>query len=72
MVARGLERSGVAFAVGRVRLVAVLSEGKRAPEEPQPDERGMAVVYKFCMLATHFYRIMTRNDRIPVLIEERI
>jgi hypothetical protein len=37
-----------------------------------PDERGMAMVYMICVPATHYYRIMTRNDRMPVLIEERI
>ncbi len=37
-----------------------------------PDERGMAVVYVICEPATHYYRTMTRSDRMPVLIDERI
>lgn len=37
-----------------------------------PDERGMAVVYVICEPASHYYRIMTRSNRMPVLIEERI
>jgi hypothetical protein len=57
---------------GPARRAAVLSEGKRAPEEQQPDERGMAEVYMICVPVTHYYRIMTRNDQVPVLIEERI
>jgi hypothetical protein len=37
-----------------------------------PDERGSAVVYMICEPATHYYRVMTRSDRMPVLISERI
>ena len=37
-----------------------------------PDERGMAVVYMICEPATHYYRVMTRSDRMPVLIDEWI
>jgi hypothetical protein len=37
-----------------------------------PDERGIAVCYMICEPASHYYRIMTRSDRMPVLIDERI
>ena len=37
-----------------------------------PDERGLAVVYMICEPATHDYRTMTRSDRMPVFIDERI
>jgi hypothetical protein len=37
-----------------------------------PDERGNAVCYMICEPATHYYRVMTRSDRMPVLIEDRI
>lgn len=37
-----------------------------------PDERGFAVCYMICMPASHYYRTMTRSDRMPVLIEEAI
>ncbi len=37
-----------------------------------PDECGKAVVYVICEPASHYYRIMTRSDRMPVLIEEQI
>ena len=37
-----------------------------------PDERGIAVAYMICEPATHYYRIMTRNGRMPVLIQEKI
>jgi hypothetical protein len=37
-----------------------------------PDERGIAVAYMICEPATHYYQIMTRNTRMPVLIQERI
>ncbi len=37
-----------------------------------PDERGAAVVFMVCEPASHYYRIMTRSDRMPVLIEEKI
>jgi hypothetical protein len=37
-----------------------------------PDERGSAVVYMICEPASHYYQVMTRSPRMPVLIEERI
>jgi hypothetical protein len=37
-----------------------------------PDEQGIAVAYMICEPATHYYQIMTRCTRMPVLIEERI
>ena len=37
-----------------------------------PDERGMAVVYMLCEPASHYYQVMTRSRRMPVLIGERI
>ena len=37
-----------------------------------PDERGNAVVYMICEPASHYYQVMTRSNRMPVLIEERI
>ena len=37
-----------------------------------PDQRGIAVLYMICEPDSHFYRGMTRSDRMPVLIEERI
>ena len=37
-----------------------------------PDERGNAVAYMICEPASHYYKVMTRSDRMPVLIEERI
>jgi hypothetical protein len=37
-----------------------------------PDERGVAVAYVVCEPAGHYYRVMTRNDRTPVLIGEKI
>jgi hypothetical protein len=37
-----------------------------------PDERGCAVAYVLCEPASHYYRIMTGNTRMPVFIEERI
>ena len=37
-----------------------------------PDERGIAVAYMICEPATHYYHVMTRSPRMPVLIEERI
>jgi hypothetical protein len=36
------------------------------------DERGVERAYMVCEPATHYYRIMTRSDRMPVLIGERI
>jgi hypothetical protein len=37
-----------------------------------PDERGIAVGYMICEPASHYYQVMTRSNRMPVLIEERI
>jgi hypothetical protein len=37
-----------------------------------PDERGCAVVYMICEPASHYYQVMTRSPRMPVLIEDRI
>jgi hypothetical protein len=37
-----------------------------------PDERGAAVAYMLCRPSTHYYRIMTRSDRMPILIDEQI
>ncbi len=37
-----------------------------------PDEHGAAVVYVICEPASHYYRVMTRSSRMPLLIEERI
>lgn len=37
-----------------------------------PDERGMAVAYMICKPATPYYRMMTRSDRMPLLVEEQI
>ena len=37
-----------------------------------PDERGLAVVYMICEPASHYYQVMTRSRRMPVLIEQRI
>ncbi|GAC1451483.1 MAG: hypothetical protein NVSMB9_36440 [Isosphaeraceae bacterium] len=37
-----------------------------------PDERGIAVVYMICEPASHYYQVMTRSPRMPVLIDERI
>jgi hypothetical protein len=37
-----------------------------------PDEHGIAVVYVVCEPSSHYYHIMTRCTRMPVLIEERI
>ena len=36
------------------------------------DERSTAVVYMICEPSTHYYQVMTRSNRMPVLIEERI
>jgi hypothetical protein len=32
-----------------------------------PDERGIAVVYMICEPSSHYYQVMTRSDRMPVL-----
>ena len=37
-----------------------------------PDERRLAVGYVICEPATHYYKVMTRSDRMPVFIDERI
>ena len=37
-----------------------------------PDERGIAVAYMICEPSSHYYQVMTRSDRMPVLIQERI
>jgi hypothetical protein len=37
-----------------------------------PDEQGRPVAYMICESASHCYAIMTRSDRMPVLIDERI
>src|SRR5436190_1713358 len=36
------------------------------------DEHGVDVVYMLCEPATHYYEVMTRSKRMPVLIGERI
>ena len=36
------------------------------------DERGAAHVYPLCEPASHYYRVMTRSEWMPVLIGERI
>lgn len=36
------------------------------------DEQGRDAVYMICEPATHYYRVMTRSDRMPALIEEQI
>jgi hypothetical protein len=37
-----------------------------------PDEHGIAVVYMICEPSSHYYQIMTRSTRMPILIDERI
>jgi hypothetical protein len=37
-----------------------------------PDENGWAVVYVICEPASHYYRVMTGSDRMPVLINQQI
>ena len=37
-----------------------------------PDEKGWAVVYMICEPSSPYYRVMTRSNRMPVLIDERI
>ena len=37
-----------------------------------PDERGAAVVYMICEPASHYYQVMTRSNRMPLLIDEKI
>jgi hypothetical protein len=36
------------------------------------DERGEPVAYMLCEPASHYYRVMTRSDRMPALVGERI
>lgn len=36
------------------------------------DERGMAVCYVICEPSSHYYRVMTGSERMPVLIGQRI
>ena len=36
------------------------------------DEHGHEVAYMICEPATHYYHIMTRSKRMPLLIDERI
>lgn len=37
-----------------------------------PDEAGVAVAYMICEPASHYYHVMTRSNRMPRLIDERI
>ena len=37
-----------------------------------PDERGLAVCYVICEPSSHYYRVMTGSERMPVLIGQRI
>ena len=37
-----------------------------------PDERGMAVAYMVCEPASHYYKIQTGSNRMPVFIDQRI
>ncbi len=37
-----------------------------------PDEQGRAVCYMVCEPATHYYHVMTRSDRMPLLLSDRI
>jgi len=37
-----------------------------------PDERGLAVAYVICEPSSHYYQIMTRSPRMPLLIDEKI
>jgi hypothetical protein len=36
------------------------------------DERGELVAYMLCEPASHYYEVMTRSKRMPVLVNERI
>jgi hypothetical protein len=57
----GLERRGVWFLIETgIRGLLV------------PDERGCAVCYMVCEPASHYYKIMTGSDCMPVLIDQRI
>jgi hypothetical protein len=35
------------------------------------DEEGRRVVYMVCEKSTHYFRIMTRSERMPVLVGQR-
>jgi hypothetical protein len=50
----------------------VVSDPPGHPGYPLPDERGIAVAYMLCEPASHYYQIMTRSNRMPVLIGERM
>jgi hypothetical protein len=57
----GLERRGVWYLIREgIRGVLV------------PDERGSAVAYMICEPSSHYYRVMTGSDRMPVFIDQRI
>jgi len=57
----GLERRGVWFLIETgIRGLLV------------PDENGWAVCYMICEPASHYYKVMTGSDRMPVLINQRI
>jgi hypothetical protein len=36
------------------------------------DEHGQPIAYMLCEPSSHYYQVMTRSPRMPVLIEERI
>jgi hypothetical protein len=36
------------------------------------DEKGVESAYMLCEPASHYYKVMTRSDRMPVLVGERI
>lgn len=36
------------------------------------DEHGVESAYMICEPSSHYYRVMTRSDRMPALIEEKI
>lgn len=57
----GLERRGVWY------LIEVGVRGLLVP-----DERGSAVVYVLCEPSSHYYRVMTGSERMPVFIDQRI
>ncbi len=57
----GLERRGVWFLIETgIRGLLV------------PDENGWAVCYMICEPSSHYYKVMTGSDRMPVLIDQRI
>ncbi|AMV38416.1 hypothetical protein [Planctomyces sp. SH-PL62] len=56
-----LERRGVWYAI-EVGMRGILV----------PDERGLAVCHMVIDEATHYYRVMTRAERMPVLIDQVI